>query len=114
MRAALRHQKASTCRGVCHSTKAADQASAAPALVRGSEPEGPPEGWPGVDLPFPFPGQWLAAAWLYQEDRTGVCERRSPALGDTDHPAACHLYADAGTAERTGEGTEPLPTSNAE
>ncbi|WP_318568185.1 ABC transporter ATP-binding protein [Salinigranum marinum] len=43
-----------------------------------------------------------------------VCERRSPALGDADHPAACHLYADDGTAERTDEGTEPLPTSNAE
>jgi peptide/nickel transport system ATP-binding protein len=30
-----------------------------------------------------------------------VCERRTPALGDADHPAACHLYDDDGTDTTT-------------
>ena len=36
-------------------------------------------------------GEWDAAARVLRETFESVCERDDPALGDSSHPAACHL-----------------------
>ncbi|WP_336035407.1 ABC transporter ATP-binding protein [Halobacterium yunchengense] len=40
-------------------------------------------------------GDWEAAESVLRETFESVCEREDPHLGDDDHPAACHLFADA-------------------
>ncbi|WP_122089172.1 ABC transporter ATP-binding protein [Halalkalicoccus subterraneus] len=37
-------------------------------------------------------GDWQAAETVLRETFESVCERADPALGDDEHPAACHLY----------------------
>ncbi|MFB6268944.1 MAG: oligopeptide/dipeptide ABC transporter ATP-binding protein, partial [Halobacterium sp.] len=37
-------------------------------------------------------GDWTAAAETLADAFESPCERREPALGDSDHPAACHLH----------------------
>jgi peptide/nickel transport system ATP-binding protein len=61
-------------------------------------------------------GDFEAAEERLRERFESVCERRSPVLADTDHPAACHLYDDevrAGGEEAPGRG-EPLPSSDSD
>jgi peptide/nickel transport system ATP-binding protein len=55
-------------------------------------------------------GDFDRAGELLRDRFESVCERRTPALGDADHPAACHLYDDDG-GEVAGEG-EPLTTAD--
>jgi peptide/nickel transport system ATP-binding protein len=50
-------------------------------------------------------GDFEAAAERLRERFESVCERRTPALGEDDHPAACHLYADGNGAERERAAT---------
>jgi peptide/nickel transport system ATP-binding protein len=46
-------------------------------------------------------GEWEPAARTLRDRFESVCERSTPTLGETDHPAACHLYDDA-----VGDGPE--------
>jgi len=48
-------------------------------------------------------GEWAAAEETLRDRFESVCERKRPALDDTAHPAACHLYDDAepGAVDRT-------------
>jgi peptide/nickel transport system ATP-binding protein len=40
-------------------------------------------------------GDWESAERVLEETFESVCEREDPALGDSEHPAACHLFTDA-------------------
>jgi peptide/nickel transport system ATP-binding protein len=55
-------------------------------------------------------GDFDAAETRLRERFESVCEHRSPALADTDHPAACHLYDDdiAGSLEGGVDRSERL------
>ncbi|WP_226038960.1 ABC transporter ATP-binding protein [Natrinema sp. DC36] len=39
-------------------------------------------------------GDWASAEAVLADAFESVCERKSPALDDSEHPAACHLFAD--------------------
>ena len=44
-------------------------------------------------------GEWERAAAALSDRFESVCERRRPALQDTAHPAACHLYDQPGAGD---------------
>jgi peptide/nickel transport system ATP-binding protein len=58
-------------------------------------------------------GDFETAGGRLRDRFESVCERRTPPLGDDDHPAACHLYDDAHGTD-TPEERDPLAASDAE